>query len=243
VEIPVEAALAAAIPAAAEQAAAGNSLARSHASFQINFTEHSQNVLSLKGFTMKKFLIGCGVVAVVLLVVAISVVGWAISANNRFVTLQEQMKSSWSQVEVVLQRRYDLIPNYVNTVKGYAKHEKETLEDVTKYRSQWAAAKTPEEKIKAANLLEGSLAKVSVVVERYPDLKASQNFHDLQYELAGTENRISVERQRYNDSVRAYNTAVRQFPGSIIAGMKGFAVSNAYFESAASAKEAPKVQF
>jgi LemA protein len=192
---------------------------------------------------MSKFLVGCGAVAVVLLVVAGSIVGWAISANNNFVTLQETMKSSWGQVEVVLQRRYDLIPNYVNTVKGYAKHEKETLEEVTRYRSQWASAKTPDEKIKAASLLEGSLAKVSLIVERYPDLKASQNFRDLQFELAGTENRISVERQRYNDSVRAYNTAVRRVPASIIAGMRGFAVSDAYFESSAPAKEAPKVEF
>lgn len=192
---------------------------------------------------MNKLLIGFGVAAVLLLVVVGGIVAWAISANNSFVTLQENTKSSWGQVEVVLQRRYDLIPNYVNTVKGYAKHEKETLEEVTRYRSQWASAKTPDEKIKAANLLEGSLAKISVVVERYPDLKASQNFRDLQFELAGAENRISVERQRYNDSVRAYNTAVRRFPASIIAGMQGFAVSNAYFESSAPAKEAPKVEF
>lgn len=192
---------------------------------------------------MNKLLLGFGVVAVLFLVAFASTGVWAISANNNFVALQENTKSAWGQVEVVLQRRYDLIPNYVNTVKGYAKHERETLEEVTRYRSQWASAKTPDDKIKAANLLEGSLAKISVVVERYPDLKASQNFRDLQFELAGAENRISVERQRYNDSVRAYNTAVRRFPASIIAGMRGFAVSNAYFESSAPAKEAPKVEF
>jgi len=192
---------------------------------------------------MNKILIACGVVLALLLVVAGSIVTWAISTNNNFIALQESLKSSWGQVEVVLQRRYDLIPNYVNTVKGYAKHEKETLEEITRYRSQWASAKTADEKIKAANLLEGSLAKISVVVERYPDLKASSNFRDLQFELAGTENRISVERKRYNDSIRAYNTAIRQFPASIIAGMRGFTVSNAYFESSAPAKEAPKVEF
>lgn len=192
---------------------------------------------------MKKFLVTLGIVVLLLVLLAGIVVAWGISTRNNFVVLQENMKSSWGQVEVVLQRRYDLIPNYVNVVKGYAKHEKETLEEVTRYRSQWASAKTPTEKIQAAGLLEGSLAKVSVVVEKYPDLKASQNFRDLQFELSGSENRISVERQRYNDSVRAFNTATRQFPASIIAGFCGFAPSTAYFESGSAAKDAPKVEF
>ena len=181
--------------------------------------------------------------AVFMAVVALAVVGWAIAANNRFVTLQENMHSAWGQVETVLQRRYDLIPNLVNTVKGYAKHEKDVLEEVTRLRSQWAKAGTVGEKVDASTQLEGGLARLMLVVERYPELKANENFRDLQHELAGTENRITVERQRYNETVRAYNTAVRQFPASMIAGMRGFAVSTAYFESSHEAKQAPKVDF
>ena len=192
---------------------------------------------------MKKVLIALAVVALGILLLAGILVSWGISTNNTFVTLQENTKAAWGQVETVLQRRYDLIPNLVNTVKGYATHERETLEEVTRYRSQWASAKNPGEKVQAAGLLEGSLARLSLVVEKYPDLKANQNFRDLQFELAGTENRISIERQRYNDSIRAYNTAVRKFPGSIIAGIGGFASNTAYFESASQAKEAPKVDF
>jgi LemA protein len=168
---------------------------------------------------------------------------FGVVSYNSLVALDEQRKGAWSQVETVLQRRFDLIPNLVNTVKGYAAHEKEVLEQVTKYRSQWGAAKTVDEKARAAGELEGVLSRLLVVAEQYPDLKANQNFRDLQVELAGTENRISVERSRYNDSVRAYNTRVRGFPGSIVAGLTGFETSNAYFESDAPAKEAPRVDF
>lgn len=187
-----------------------------------------------------KVLLGCGG----LLVVLALVVGlWAMSVNNQLVTLQEQMKGSWAQVETVLQRRYDLIPNLVATVKGYAQHEKELFENVAKVRSQWSAAQTLPEKTKAANEMEGMLARLLVVAEAYPDLKANQNFRDLQFELAGTENRISVERQRYNESVQAYNTRVRQMPTGLIASLLGFHPSDAYFNSAPAAKEAPKVEF
>ena len=157
--------------------------------------------------------------------------------------LQEEVHTAWSQVETVLQRRYDLIPNFVNTVKGYAKHEKDILEEVTRLRSQWGAAKTVDEKVKTAGQLEGSLARLLLVAERYPDLKANANFRDLQYELAGTENRIAVERQRYNEVARTYNTAVRQFPASLVAAMRGFSPDATYFEAAAGAKQAPKVDF
>ena len=191
----------------------------------------------------KMLLAGCGIVLVVMLLLAFFVGGWAMSVNNQLVALQEAMKGSWAQVETVLQRRYDLIPNLVATVKGYAKHEQEVLENVTKLRSQWGAAKSVEEKAKAATEIEGALARLLVVAEQYPDLKANQNFRDLQFELAGTENRISVERQRYNDSVRAYNTRVRQFPGSLVAAWRGFTPSDAYFNAAPAAAEAPKVQF
>lgn len=186
--------------------------------------------------------VGC-VVVLVVLGLAVLVGGWSIGLNNRLVALQEGTSAAWAQVETVLQRRYDLIPNLVNTVKGYAEHEKGLFEEVAKLRSQWAAARTVGEKVEAAGQLEGSLARLLVVAEQYPVLKASENFKDLQFELAGTENRIAVERQRYNEAVRAYNTAVRQFPGSLVAGFRGLTPSDAYFEAAAGAKEAPKVDF
>jgi LemA protein len=189
---------------------------------------------------MKKFLL---IAVIVVLVVVVAVVGWGVSTNNSLVAMQESVHSAWGQVETVLQRRFDLIPNLVNTVKGYAKHEKDVLEDVTKLRSQWASAKTTDDKVKAAGELQAGLARLLLVAESYPDLKANQSFRDLQYELSGTENRISVERQRYNDAVRAYNTAVRQFPASVIAGMRGFSADSAYFEAEGEAKKAPKVDF
>jgi LemA protein len=184
----------------------------------------------------KKVLIGAGVVVVLVAI-------WFFAMNNQLVALQENMNASWAQVESVLQRRYDLIPNLVNTVKGYAAHEKDTLEEVTRLRSQWASAQTTEEKAKIATQLENGLGRLIAVAEQYPDLKASKNFQDLQYELAGTENRITVERQRYNNAVREYNTKVRQFPTSLVASLRGFHPSNAYFEAGATAKDAPKVEF
>lgn len=184
----------------------------------------------------KKVLLGAVVFVVLCLL-------WFMMANNSLVSAQENMNAAWAQVETVLQRRYDLIPNLVNTVKGYAEHEKNVLEDVTRLRSQWASAKTTEEKAQASNALEQGIGRLMVVAENYPDLKASQSFRDLQVQLEGTENRISVERQRYNDAVRAYNLRVRQFPSSVVAGMRGFQPSTAYFNAEATAKEAPKVQF
>lgn len=183
-----------------------------------------------------------GWVALILLLL-LGPIFWGISINNRLVTVKESMTAAWAQVETVLQRRFDLIPNLVATVKGYAEHEKSLLEDVTRLRSQWGAAKTVDEKAKAAGELEGTLSRLLVVAERYPDLKASQNFSDLQTELAGTENRISVERQRYNDSVRTYNTLVQRFPESIVAGLRGMTPSTAYFEAAKEAQTVPKVDF
>jgi LemA protein len=170
-------------------------------------------------------------------------VGWGIVVNNQLVSLNEKVDASWAQVETVLQRRYDLIPNLVNTVKGYAQHESGVLEEVTRLRSQWGEAKTIDQKTAAANGLEQALGKLMVVVERYPDLKASQNFIALQDELAGTENRIAVERQRYNEAVRDFNITVNQFPASLVAGCRGFKKRDVYFQSAPAAKEAPKVVF
>lgn len=162
---------------------------------------------------------------------------------NRIVQLDEGIDNAWAQVDTVLQRRYDLIPNLVETVKGYAKHEKELLEEITQLRSQWAEAKGTDEKALTATQMEGALGRLMMVVENYPDLKANQNFLALQDELAGTENRISVERRRYNDAVRDYNTAVRRFPGNLLARQFGFQKRDAYFEAAEAATLAPKVQF
>jgi LemA protein len=188
--------------------------------------------------------VGTGLIVLgILVILALVLGGWFISINNNLVGLDEGMKTQWSQVETVLQRRFDLIPNLVNTVKGYAAHEKEILERVTELRSQWGKARTVAEKAEAAGQLEGTLARLMLVAENYPQLKADQGFRDLQVQLEGTENRIAVERQRYNESVRAYNTAVRRFPGSIVAGFRGFAPSDAYFDSADGAAEAPKVEF
>lgn len=181
-----------------------------------------------------------GAIAVVALLI---IVGWFVSINNRLVALDEARVTQWAQVETVLQRRYDLIPNLVETVKGYAEHEREILEEVTRLRSQWGEARTVQDQAETAGQLEGALARLLLVAERYPDLKANQNFRDLQFELAGTENRISVERQRYNEAVRDYNTAVRVFPGSLVAGFRGMTPSDAYFESAPGAGEAPRVDF
>jgi len=182
-------------------------------------------------------------VPIVILVIVVVLGLWMLTLNNRLVALQESCRASWAQVETVLQRRFDLIPNLVNTVKGYAAHEKGILEEVTRLRSQWAGATTPAEKAETAKQLEGAIGRLLLVAEQYPDLKASANFRDLQVQLEGTENRIAVERQRYNDALRAYNTAVRQFPASIIAAQRGFQPNMAYFESASEAKEAPKVNF
>lgn len=185
---------------------------------------------------------GAVVLGVVLLAVLMPA-GVGIGGYNQLVQSQESIREGWAQVENVLQRRYDLIPNLVNTVKGYAAHERGILEEVTRLRSQWGAAKTVEEKIGASEQLESALARLMVVVEQYPDLKANQNFLALQDELAGTENRIAVERRRYNEAVRSYNVLVRRFPSNLVAGLTGFRPSDAYFKAGEGAREAPQVQF
>jgi LemA protein len=187
---------------------------------------------------------GRGILALLAVVGLAIVLGlWFVSTGNRLVALQENVNTAWAQVETVLQRRFDLIPNLVNTVKGYAEHEKEILEEVTRLRSQWGQAKTVDEKAQVGSQLEGVLSRLLVVSENYPDLKANQNFRDLQVELSGTENRVAVERQRYNEVVRTYNTAVRQFPASLVASFRGFTTDKAYFEGSPQAQDAPKVDF
>lgn len=161
---------------------------------------------------------------------------------NSLVTLDEGVKAAWAQVENQLQRRYDLIPNYVETVKGYAKHEKELFVKVTEARSKVGGAANIPDKIKANNQLSGALSRLMLVVERYPELKANQNFIRLQDELAGTENRIAVERRRYNETVKILNIKVRSFPTNILAGMFGFEKAT-FFEVPEAAKAVPKVEF
>jgi len=187
---------------------------------------------------MKKFLIVIGVIVLILLIFFLSIRG----TYNRLVALDENVKTAWSQVENQLQRRLDLIPNYVETVKGYAKQEREVLTQVTEARAKVAGAGSIEGKIGANNQLSSALARLLVVVERYPDLKANQNFIRLQDELAGTENRIAVERRRYNEAVRMYNTKIRSFPTIIMAGMFGFYRAQ-LFQAPKAAKEPPKVKF
>jgi LemA protein len=161
---------------------------------------------------------------------------------NTLVAMDESVKAAWAQVENQLQRRYDLIPNYVETVKGYAAHEKEVLTRVTEARSRVGSAGTIDQKIEANNALSSALARLLVVVEQYPDLKANANFIRLQDELAGTENRIAVERMRFNEAVRAYNTKIRSFPTNMIAGLFGFEKAK-FFDVPKERQEAPKVKF
>ena len=192
---------------------------------------------------MKKVLIVLGVLLGVLLVLFL-IVGLSLTGSyNRLVTLNEGVESAWAQVETVLQRRYDLIPNLVNTVKGFAAQEREVFTEVTRLRSQWGAARTTAGKAQLAGQMEGVLSRLLLVAERYPDLKSNQNFLALQDELTGTENRIAVERRRYNQTVRDYNTTVRRFPANLVAGFFGFERSTAYFEASEGAETAPTVEF
>lgn len=191
---------------------------------------------------MKKILIVLAVLAAILVIVAFSIFGWVKNTYNNLVTLDEGVKGSWAQVENVLQRRFDLIPNLVETVKGYAAHENDVLTQVTEARAKVGGASTPSARMQAEGELSGALSRLMVVVENYPDLKANQNFVMLQDQLEGTENRIAVERQRYNDMVRQYNTTIRRFPASLVAGFFKFE-SKDFFEAAEGAQTAPKVKF
>jgi len=165
-----------------------------------------------------------------------------ISMYNSLIQLRNQVKNAWSQIDVQLKRRYDLIPNLLETVKGYAAHEKETFQNVVEARSKAMSANSIQEKSSAENAFSGAISKFLLVVENYPELKANENFLQLQAQLEGTENRISVERKKFNETVQGYNTTIRQFPGNIIAGFFGF-VQKEYFKAMAGAENAPKVEF
>jgi LemA protein len=188
---------------------------------------------------MKKAWIVPGVIVLVIVVLG----GIYISSYNNLVTYVESIDGQWAQVENQLQRRNDLIPNLIKTVKGYMKHEKDIFENLADARAKLAGAKTTDEKIKANQNIDNALSRLLVVVENYPNLKANENFIRLQDELAGTENRIAVERMRFNDIVRSYNILTRRFPSNIVASMKGFTKKDAYFKSEEKAKTVPNVEF
>jgi LemA protein len=181
------------------------------------------------------------IVGIIILIIVIPY-SYIKGTYNSLVTMDESVKGAWAQVENQLQRRYDLIPNYVETVKGYAAHEKEVFVKVTEARSKVAGAGSINEKIQANNQLSSALSRLLVIVERYPELKANTNFIRLQDELAGTENRIAVERRRFNETVKVYNIKIRTFPTNIIAGMFGFEKAT-FFEVPKESQEAPKVKF
>ena len=183
-----------------------------------------------------------GLILGVLLLILIGVVFYIIGGYNSLVKMDESVKTAWSQVENQLQRRNDLIPNLVNTVKGFAAQEKSIFENVANARAQLAGAANIGGKIKASNEMSGALGRLLAIVENYPQLKSDQNFRQLMDELAGTENRISVERMRYNETVKKYNQSIRVFPKNLIAGWFRFEKAD-LFEAAEAAKEVPKVDF
>ena len=192
---------------------------------------------------MGKALIAVVIVAVIVAVIALVCFGAYISTKNTLVQKNEAVKSAWSQVDIVLQRRADLIPNLVETVKGYAQQEQTVFGDIAKARSQLLSAGTPQQKIAANGQLDAALGRLLLVVENYPQLKSNENFLRLQDELAGTENRIAVERKRYNDTLQDYNTYVQQFPNSLFAGWAGFKPNDAYFQASEGSRVVPKVNF
>ncbi len=178
-----------------------------------------------------------------LVIVGLVLGGSLLGSRNELVQERESIKGAWSQVDVVLQRRADLIPNLVETVKGYAKHEETAIDSVTNARAALGGAQTPKEKIDANAKLDTALSRLLVVVENYPNLKANENFMRLQDELSGTENRIAVERRKYNETVQKYNTDIELFPKNIAASIFGFKREDAYFQADAASKQAPKVKF
>jgi len=183
------------------------------------------------------------IVVIILVLIALAVFGQYVGVKNTLVTKNEAVKSAWSQVDVVLQRRADLIPNLVETVKAYAKQEQTVFGDIANARAALLGAKSPSEKIAANGQLDGALGRLLAISENYPQLKSNENFMRLQDELAGTENRIAVERKRYNDTLHDYNTYVQQFPASLFAGWAGFKPNDAYFKAAEGSREVPKVNF
>ena len=187
---------------------------------------------------MKKVLGPIGIIIIILVLLALLF----IPKYNSLVTAEESVDSKWAQVENQLQRRYDLIPNLVESVKGYAKHEQDVIASISEARSQMGNARSPEEQAVANDALNGALSRLLVVVENYPNLKADANFRQLMDELAGTENRLAVAREDYNNEVQTFNKNVKRFPGNLIAGMFGFEQKE-YFKATAGSEKAPSIDF
>lgn len=191
----------------------------------------------------KKILIGLLVVVVLVGIAALMLFGQYVTVRNNLVTKNEDIKQKWSQVENVMQRRADLIPNLVATVKGYAAHEQKVFDDIAAARAALGGAKTPQQAIAANGQLDSALSRLLVVVENYPNLKADQQFLNLQAQLEGTENRIAQERRRYNEAIQDYNTYLKVFPNNLFASLAGYHENNDYFKASGYAKEVPKVDF
>src|SRR5712692_3879780 len=183
------------------------------------------------------------IVLVVLMLVGVMFAGKFVTTRNELAVQNEAIAAAWAQVDVALQRRADLIPNLVETVKGFAAQEKAVMDSVTSARAALGGARTPQEKIQANSQLDGALSRLLVVVENYPNLKSNENFIRLQDELAGTENRIAVERRKYNETVQKYNTDIELFPKNIAASLFAFQREDAYFKAEGAARETPKVKF
>jgi LemA protein len=183
------------------------------------------------------------IVLIVLVVIVLALFGQYVGVRNQLVAKDQAVKAAWSQVDVVLQRRADLIPNLVETVKGYAQQEVTVFGDVDKAREALLSAQTPSDKIAANGQLDGALGRLLAIVENYPQLKSNENFMRLQDELAGTENRIAVERKRYNETLQDYNTYLLQFPNNIYAGIAGYKQNPAYFQASEASRATPKVDF
>ncbi len=192
---------------------------------------------------MKKVWIIVLGIAAAFILLALITFGKFISIRNDLVVQRTAIDGQWANVDVVLQRRADLIPNLVNTVKGFATHETEVFTAIANARAALGGARTPAEKIQANDQLSGALSRLLVIAENYPQLRSNENFLRLQDELAGTENRISVERRKYNETVQHYNASLLIFPNNIVASMSGFQPNNAYFKTEPGAQNAPKVQF
>jgi LemA protein len=183
------------------------------------------------------------IIVVILLVLALILGGSYVGRRNQMAIKREAVNAAWAQVDVVLQRRADLIPNLVETVKGFAVHEEQVFGEIARARSALIGAKTPTDKIAANGALDSALSRLLVITENYPQLKSNENFLRLQDELAGTENRTAVERRRYNEAVQDYNTYISLFPNSLVASIAGFTRNDAYFKTDEGARTAPKVNF
>jgi LemA protein len=183
------------------------------------------------------------IVIAIVLVILLGFGAKFVSIHNQLAVQQEAVKAQWADVDVVLQRRSDLIPNLVNTVKGFAAHETEVYKSIADARAALISGRTPQDKIAANDQLSGALSRLLVVAENYPQLKSNENFMSLQNQLEGSENRIAVERRKYNEALQTYNATLQLFPQNIVASMSGFTRNDAYFKTAPGADQAPKVQF